>query len=312
MTRGPKKHMKRVAAPSNWMLDKLTGVYAPRPSSGPHKLRECIPLAILLRNRLKFALTYTEAKYIVMQRLIKVDGKVRTDICFPLGLMDIVSIDRVGKNIRIMYDTKGRFVPVQIDAKEAGFKLCKVNKVTLGAKGIPTATTNDARTLRYIHPDVKANDTVKIDLATGKYVCYVGFSVMNNDLNGNLSYNIEYGEECRLFLYLGRPGEAFLTLGSRTDILSVLDFVKCEVGNMCMVTGGRSQGRVGTITHFERKMGSQCIVTVRDQKGATFATLMKNIFVIGEDKPLITLPKDKGIRLSNVEDRNLRMKKHKN
>ncbi|KAK9171746.1 Ribosomal family S4e family protein [Cryptosporidium meleagridis] len=261
MARGPKKHLKRVAAPSNWMLDKLTGVYAPRPSSGPHKLRECIPLAILLRNRLKFALTYTEAKYIVMQRLIKVDGKVRTDICFPLGLMDVVSIDRVGKNIRIMYDTKGRFVPVQIDSKEAGFKLCKVTKVALGAKGIPTATTNDARTLRYIHPDVKANDTVKIDLATGK----------------------------------------------------VIDFVKCEVGNMCMVTGGRSQGRVGTITHFERKMGAQCIVTIRDQKGATFATLMKNIFVIGEEgKPLVTLPKDKGIRLSNVEDRNLRMKKHRN
>lgn len=81
---------------------------------------------------------------------------------------------------------------------------------------------------------------------------------------------------------------------------------------MCMVTGGRSQGRIGTITHFERKMGAQCIVTVRDQKGATFATLMKNIFVIGEEKPLVTLPKDKGIRLSNVEDRNLRMKKHKN
>ena len=80
-----------------------------------------------------------------------------------------------------------------------------------------------------------------------------------------------------------------------------------------MVTGGRSQGRVGTIVHFERKMGAQCIVTIKDNKGSTFATLIKNVFVIGEEnKPLVTLPKDKGIKLSNIDDRNLRMKKHKN
>ena len=60
---------------------------APRPSAGPHKLRECLPLIIFLRNRLKYALTYDEVKKIVMQRLIKVDGKVRTDLTFPAGFM---------------------------------------------------------------------------------------------------------------------------------------------------------------------------------------------------------------------------------
>lgn len=92
-----------------------------------------------------------------------------------------------------------------------------------------------------------------------------------------------------------------------------MEFIKCEVGNLCTVTGGRSQGRVGVITHLERKQGAQCIVSVRDKKGHTFATLIKNIFVLGEgDKSLVTLPKDKGIRLSNVEDRALRMQKNKN
>lgn len=69
------------------MLDKLGGVFAPRPSTGPHKLRESLPLVIFLRNRLKYALTNTEVTKIVMQRLIKVDGKVRTDINFPAGFM---------------------------------------------------------------------------------------------------------------------------------------------------------------------------------------------------------------------------------
>lgn len=60
---------------------------APRPSPGPHKLRECLPLVVLLRNRLKYALTGDEVKRIVKQRLIKVDGKIRTDPTFPAGFM---------------------------------------------------------------------------------------------------------------------------------------------------------------------------------------------------------------------------------
>lgn len=69
------------------MLDKLGGVYAPRPSTGPHKLRESLPLVIFLRNRLKYALTNCEVTKIVMQRLIKVDGKIRTDSNYPAGFM---------------------------------------------------------------------------------------------------------------------------------------------------------------------------------------------------------------------------------
>jgi len=93
MARGPKKHLKRLAAPSSWMLDKLGGTYAPRPSSGPHKLRESLPLTIFLRNRLKYALTNREVTLIVKQRLVKVDGKIRTDPNYPAGFMDVISLE---------------------------------------------------------------------------------------------------------------------------------------------------------------------------------------------------------------------------
>ena len=87
MPRGPKKHMKRLNAPKHWMLDKLTGTWAPKPSPGPHKTRECLPLIVFLRNRLRYALNGKETKSILMQRLIKVDGKVRTDSTYPAGFM---------------------------------------------------------------------------------------------------------------------------------------------------------------------------------------------------------------------------------
>jgi ribosomal protein S4E len=60
---------------------------APKPAPGPHKQRECLPLSIILRNRLKYALTRKESLMIVMQKLVKVDGKVRTELNFPAGFM---------------------------------------------------------------------------------------------------------------------------------------------------------------------------------------------------------------------------------
>jgi small subunit ribosomal protein S4e len=156
--------MKRMWAPSHWCLDKLKGVYATRPSTGPHKLRECIPVTVLLRNRLKYALSGQEAIKICRDKSgnIKVDNKIRRDPRYPLGCMDVVSLPKTGENFRILYDVKGRFQPVKIDAKEASFKLCKVKRKTIGKNKIPYIVTNDGRTLRYPHPDIKKNDSVKV------------------------------------------------------------------------------------------------------------------------------------------------------
>jgi len=161
------------------MLDKLSGIFAPRPSTGPHKLRECLPLIILLRNRLKYALTAREVQLILNQRLVKVDGKVRTDSTYPAGFMDVVSIDKTNELFRLLYDTKGRFAVQRITPAEAAYKLCKVRKVAVGSKRVPHLTTTDGRTIRYPDPLVAANDTIKLDLATGKISDFIKFDVGN-------------------------------------------------------------------------------------------------------------------------------------
>ncbi|KAG0678223.1 40S ribosomal protein S4 [Kluyveromyces marxianus] len=170
-----KKHLKRLAAPHHWLLDKLSGCYAPRPSAGPHKLRESLPLIVFLRNRLKYALNGREVKAILMQRHVKVDGKVRTDTTFPAGFMDVVTLDATNENFRLVYDVKGRFAVHRITDEEASYKLGKVRKVQLGKKGIPYVVTHDGRTIRYPDPNIKVNDTVKIDLATGKISDFIKF-----------------------------------------------------------------------------------------------------------------------------------------
>jgi small subunit ribosomal protein S4e len=256
MVRGPRKHLKRLNAPRHWMLDKLGGVFAPRPSTGPHKLRECLPLVVFLRNRLKYALTYDEVKKIVNQRLVKVDGKVRTDKCYPAGFMDVITIEKTAENFRLIYDVKGRFTIHRISKEEAQYKLCKVRKLLVGPKGVPFIITHDGRTIRYPDPLVKVNDTVQVDIATGK----------------------------------------------------IKDFIKFDTGNICMITGGHNLGRVGIITNRERHPGSFDIVHVKDTHNNTFATRLNYVFVIGKgNKPYVSLPAGKGVKLTIAEERDKRL-----
>lgn len=76
-----------------------------------------------------------------------------------------------------MYDTKGRYVLHKITDEEKKFKLCRVKKVEYTLKKVPYLVTHDGRTIRYPDPLVKANDTVKVDIETGKILDIVKFNV---------------------------------------------------------------------------------------------------------------------------------------
>jgi len=87
----------------------------------------------------------------------------------------------------------------------------------------------------------------------------------------------------------------------------ITQFIRFEVGNVAMITGGRNMGRVGVITHRERHIGGFDIVHVKDALERQFATRLTNVFVIGEgNKPWISLPKGKGVKLTIAEERDRR------
>jgi small subunit ribosomal protein S4e len=106
----------------------------------------------------------------------------------------------------------------------------------------------DAARIRYPDPAIKVNDTVKIDLATGK----------------------------------------------------ITDFIRFDTGAIAMATGGRNMGRVGVITHRERHDGGFNIVHIKDAVDNSFATRETNVFVIGQEKPWISLPKGKGVKVKKL------------
>mmetsp|Transcript_16550 Transcript_16550/g.41850 ORF Transcript_16550/g.41850 Transcript_16550/m.41850 type:complete len:251 (+) Transcript_16550:58-810(+) len=77
----------------------------------------------------------------------------------------------------------------------------------------------------------------------------------------------------------------------------IIDFIKFEVGSLCIITGGPSVGRIGIVLQQGKNFIEEEMIKLKDANGIEFSTKFSFIFVIGKGrKSFISLPKDKGIR----------------
>ncbi|RLF99256.1 MAG: 30S ribosomal protein S4e, partial [Thaumarchaeota archaeon] len=71
----------------------------------------------------------------------------------------------------------------------------------------------------------------------------------------------------------------------------ILDHLRLEKGNIAIVIGGRNVGRVGRIVEVKQVFKrASSIVSLVDKDENVFHTSLNYIFVIGRDKPAISLP----------------------
>jgi small subunit ribosomal protein S4e len=169
--KGESTGLKRKPTPRFWPIHRKEFVWAVKPSPGPHSLENCLPLTIVLRDILGFAQTKKEVKTIVSQGRVYVDGKVRREDDFPVGLMDVISIPDADKHFRILPSEKGLILH-PIGKEEAGFKLCRIeNKTVVGNGHIQLNLREGSNILVKVadrkspQEDVyKTFDTVKISL----------------------------------------------------------------------------------------------------------------------------------------------------
>ena len=214
---------------------------------------------------------------------------------------------------------RGRFAVHRISADEAKFKLCRVKEVAKGAKGIPYMNTHDGRTIRYPDPQIGAMDTIKLDLETGKVrrgptLHRTARPPGRRCSPPELARDGSTVAPAKPSVAAAAPRVAAppaLTLTPRARVLQMTEFVKFETGNLAMVNGGKNTGRIGVIVSRERHQGSFDIVHLKDSAGHTFATRLTNVFVIGQgNRPMVSLPKRKGIKMSILEERALRPPKN--
>lgn len=132
-----KKHLKRLNAPRVLSIKRKVKKWTVRSSPGPHPLEKSISLGIIVRDYLCFSDNLKETKKILTNGEVFVDGVIRKDHKFPCGLMDVISIPNLKKDFRVLFNRRGKLTLVPITAKDADWKLCRIeNKKIVKGKQI--------------------------------------------------------------------------------------------------------------------------------------------------------------------------------
>jgi small subunit ribosomal protein S4e len=231
-----------------WPIHRKEAVWTVMPKPGPHSLTESLPLALVVRNILGFAKTAKEAKTIIDQEKIMVDGKIRRDERFIVGLMDVISIVGTKSSYRVMPSAKG-LVLHPIDATEAAFKLCRIKDKTTVKNGKTQLDLHDGSSLL-----PKSDSTHTLEETTYHTLDVLKISIPEREIIG-------YSE-----LVKGAPS---------------------------LVIGGKNVGRLGKIVSIEKKQNKkrkELLVTLKDENGNQFQTILDFVFVLGDTESLISLP----------------------
>lgn len=247
--------MKRLAAPRLWPVHRKKAVWTVKPSPGPHPMRECLPLQVIIRDILDYAKTGKEAKKIITDGKIIVDGSVRKDRRFPVGLMDVIEIPGLEKLYRVLPKYRKGLVLQPIEAEEKNFKLCKVIGKTTIKGGKTQFNLHDGRNLFLVegrdYSEEEESETEIISL---------------NDIKVNDVLKISI------------PNQKFE------------EYIKLEEGVIGLIVGGKNAGRFGVIKDITKGlMRSLNLITIETETEPVM-TPLDFVFVVGKETPLIKLP----------------------
>ena len=136
--KGKTARLKRKPAPAFWPIHRKELPWIVKPSPGSHSLKKCLPLTMVLRDILGVAQTRKEAKLILDQGKVLLDGKICKQDDIPVGLMDVISIPDMDKYYRVMPSHKGLILN-PISKEESKIKLFRVENKTTVHNGIQIA-----------------------------------------------------------------------------------------------------------------------------------------------------------------------------
>lgn len=158
-----KNHLKRLAAPKTWHLSRKTNTFIIKSLPGPHRLGFGMPLGVILRDLLKYANTMREVRKILNNGEIKIDGIVRKNFRFPVGVFDTLEFTGIDEHFRVMLSKKGSIELIKITKEDSSAKPCKITGKTM-VKGRLQLSLYDGRTILADKNSYKVGDTIVLSL----------------------------------------------------------------------------------------------------------------------------------------------------
>lgn len=163
-------HMKRLAMPRTWAIPKKIHVWATKQSPGAHSVEESMSAGMVLRDMLKVCDTAREAKKIVANRDMIVNGKKVKDVKMPVGIMDTIAIPKMNIYCRMLLTGKGKLTTVSISEEESKWILCRVENKTKIAGGKLQLNLSGGRNVILDANQYKTGDSVKLNLENNEIV----------------------------------------------------------------------------------------------------------------------------------------------
>lgn len=169
--KGDKKQTKRSKAPSFWTIHRKKNQFTINTSPGPYRKKESYPISVLIRDILRIVNTYDEAKSVIRQGNISVDGIIRRKTDFPIGLMNVVEIPKLKKSFRMLPVKGSILTPIEIPNSEKNLKLCEVKSKTSVRGGKVQYGLNDGRSiLAESEIDLKPHDACLLEIPSQKII----------------------------------------------------------------------------------------------------------------------------------------------
>ncbi len=153
--------LKRLATPSFWRIARKTKKFVVKPLPGPHSKNSCLPIGMVLRDMLHHAYNMKEVKFIMNQGLVRIDGKIKKEKGFPVGLMDVIAI---GDEIYRIVPGTHIMKLMKIDKKESNIKLLRIKNKVYIKKGKIQLNFHDGKNIVVDKSDYKTNDVIVYDL----------------------------------------------------------------------------------------------------------------------------------------------------
>lgn len=171
--KGGDTRVKRQLAPKFWDIKRKQSQFVVRVKPGPHPKHRAYPLGMVLRDVLKVTNTMHEADRVLTAGQVKVDGIVRRNRNFAVGLMDVIELSS-GQAFRMVPKSSLLLAAIPIDATEGSSKLVRVtSKVTIKGKKLQYGF-HDGKTL-ITDQKFKVGDTCVIDLPKVQIKSHIPF-----------------------------------------------------------------------------------------------------------------------------------------
>jgi small subunit ribosomal protein S4e len=171
--KGGDTRVKRQMAPTFWNIRRKQSQFVMRVRPGPHPKNAAYPLGMVLRDAVHITANAQESKLVLNAGKVKVDGIVRRDPNFAVGLMDVVETD-AGQAYRLVPKNSELLVPVPVEDAEKSLKLAKItSKVTTKGKKLQYGF-HDGKTL-ITDANMKVGDTCVLELPGAKIKDHIKF-----------------------------------------------------------------------------------------------------------------------------------------